>query len=221
MDIAGENKQTKKTCPNREPCRCPTAPERSIVCTETASSSGSRRSCAAIGQSGVEGGGFSSLLALLLLPPHPPPPPILSSSSSLPSWRTERCGDNRTQSRRRLHRGGCSAPHPSRHHTPSARRLRHRTSLPAHLALVCARPIPCVLPAARADRGGLRSPLNPPLCVGTDRRRVSVCTSASSVLTCTPRSIHPPIHASHSAFIIISSECLLHAVCVHMRSAHD
>lgn len=101
--ILRENKQTNK----QKSCKFPTAPERSIVCTETASSSGSRRSCAAIGQSGVEGGGLSSLLALLL----PPPPPILSSSSSLPSWRTERCGDNRTQSRRRLHGGGDARRH--------------------------------------------------------------------------------------------------------------
>lgn len=87
--------------------RVAAGPERSIVCTETASSSGSQRSCAAIGQSWKEGGGLSTSL------PSPPPPP-----ASSPCERTERCGDNRTQSRRRLQ--GCSAPHPPSHRCTEA-----------------------------------------------------------------------------------------------------
>ena len=53
----------------------PTAPESSIVCTETASSGGSRRSGAAIGQGREEGEGFS--------PPSSPPDWQLLSSSPL------------------------------------------------------------------------------------------------------------------------------------------
>lgn len=53
----------------------PTAPESSIVCTETASSGGSRRSGAAIGQSREEGEGFS--------PPSSPPDWQLLSFSLL------------------------------------------------------------------------------------------------------------------------------------------
>lgn len=90
-------------------------PERSIVCTETTSSSGSQRSCVAIGQRWKEGGGPSSRLLNLPASPIPSPRP----SCCLPSERTGRCGDNRTQSRRRMQ--GCSAPHPPSHGCTEAR----------------------------------------------------------------------------------------------------
>lgn len=76
------------------------------------------------------GGGFSFHLTL----------PSLRPSLLLPSWRTERCGDNRTQERRRQK--------DARRHInrdTAARRLHgQQTFPPAHLALVCAQTIPCV-----------------------------------------------------------------------------
>lgn len=120
--------------------RVAAGPERSIVCTETASSSGSQRSCAAIGQSWKEGGGLSTSLPSPALP-HLLPPPARGQSDAETIGR--RAGGGCRDARRHIHR------------LTAARRLQAaRPRLcPAPLALVCAPARPLCSPAAwGADR---------------------------------------------------------------------
>lgn len=125
------------------------------------------------GEAGVREGSPHSWCS----PPIPSPPllcpPLLSSL--LTSWRTERCGDNRTQSRRRLQNARLHI------HCPTAtRRPLDQALLPANLALVCTQSIRACT-SSPGWQGGLHNPH-----MGTEWRVSGGTKPTPSVLTCTP-----------------------------------